>query len=806
MGDNSSKWSQRRLRHCKHYGIKSDVASEKLRSAVLLEDTTPDGDSRPSKFDGLSTARSTAAISRTRSMDRTSPDRDSFVEKRESVFQMACKGFNSILNGDFFRQIHHGRTSSRVRNRAQTINRVPTYISVRDKDRTLIGYSSFPSSSSNRANNYHHHHRSSRCEATPSANGNGLLEAGEESTRTRSGTAGQHSSEFEQPTSTNFYLHSQDPLEQMDLDDDDIFDVLFFEQQPQKNGEPPTKTDHYPMNGTNHKSAGTASLHRVTPQLDAVKVDHLQISKKRSKLQKIVDVFGPASEDSVNRLRSLAKFNFSIRRGHADEGEDGAEEPARNMPMYGRFDPELIKKLKDGSCDYRPYFTYWISTVHTLVLLFMLLNYGIGTNLSSMVFNPFGVIERSGDVMTSSLSLAHIVVWEQNNMWIGPKYADLVHAGAKYTPCMRKDAKIYDQIWQERWMEADKTGCCIGPWGCYQTSECPKQFAQLLKWVNGSFPESDYSRVVCGQDPRYCVRPRSMHPLLWDLNISNWPICEQKSRRIPLSVRHMHCDVTGRPCCIQMHGQCRITSEAYCDFVGGSYHPNATLCSQVSCLGEVCGMTPFMRRDHPDQIFRLITPLFIQAGIIRCLISLAMYLTIMRRFEIMIGWLRLSTIYFVSGIGGYLASAVFVPYMPEVGPAGSEGGILGALIVNIVYNWDLLSQPYRALLIHVAIAGMLFILGFLPWIDNWAQVFGFIFGSLMAIVLIPYITIGKGRVRKRLPVVIGAVGITAALFGTLLLLFLFYPIDFEPLSLLNCPFSTKICDQQGLILRSWLPI
>jgi hypothetical protein len=35
----------------------------------------------------------------------------------------------------------------------------------------------------------------------------------------------------------------------------------------------------------------------------------------------------------------------------------------------------------------------------------------------------------------------------------------------------------------------------------------------------------------------------------------------------------------------------------------------------------------------------------------------------MRRFEIMIGCIRLSLIYFVSGIGGYLASACFVPYM-----------------------------------------------------------------------------------------------------------------------------------------------
>lgn len=45
---------------------------------------------------------------------------------------------------------------------------------------------------------------------------------------------------------------------------------------------------------------------------------------------------------------------------------------------------------------------------------------------------------------------------------------------------------------------------------------------------------------------------------------------------------HMQCVVTGRPCCIQMHGQCRITSKDYCDFVRGYYHENASLCSQVT--------------------------------------------------------------------------------------------------------------------------------------------------------------------------------------------------------------------------------
>lgn len=51
-------------------------------------------------------------------------------------------------------------------------------------------------------------------------------------------------------------------------------------------------------------------------------------------------------------------------------------------------------------------------------MLVMLLQYGIGSDFT----NGFGVIERSGDVTATFLSMIHIVVWEQNNVWIGPRF------------------------------------------------------------------------------------------------------------------------------------------------------------------------------------------------------------------------------------------------------------------------------------------------------------------------------------------------------------------------------------------------
>lgn len=46
--------------------------------------------------------------------------------------------------------------------------------------------------------------------------------------------------------------------------------------------------------------------------------------------------------------------------------------------------------------------------------------------------------------------------------------------------------------------------------------------------------------------------------------------------------------------------------------------------------------------------------------------TLVFHITIMRDMEKMAGWLRLSIIYIFSGIGGYLYSAILLPYQAEV--------------------------------------------------------------------------------------------------------------------------------------------
>lgn len=130
------------------------------------------------------------------------------------------------------------------------------------------------------------------------------------------------------------------------------------------------------------------------------------------------------------------------------------------------------KKLKllhvhelDDRYDHRPYFTYWINTVQILVLCLTLICYGFG---------PIGIgmEQKNGQVLVTSLSLQQVQHQEPRNIWLGPRGDDLVHLGAKFAACMRRDLKILDVMAKTRRQERE-TACCIrnDDSGCVQSSQ-----------------------------------------------------------------------------------------------------------------------------------------------------------------------------------------------------------------------------------------------------------------------------------------------------------------------------------------------
>ena len=172
----------------------------------------------------------------------------------------------------------------------------------------------------------------------------------------------------------------------------------------------------------------------------------------------------------------------------------------------------------------------------------------------------------------------------------------------------------------------------------------------------------------------------------------------------------------------------------------------------------------------------------------------------MRDVEKLTGSLRLAIIYFGSGIGGNLASAVFLPYRADVGPSGSQFGLLSCLIVEVIHAWPMLRYPKSALVKLLIISLVLLFLGTLPWIDNYAHLFGFFFGFLLSYAFLPFITFGKYDRRKKVILITICLLIATMVFIALLIIFYFFPIQNCRLcSYLNClPITRDFCASQNI--------
>uniref|UniRef100_A0A8B9T4G0 Inactive rhomboid protein n=1 Tax=Anas platyrhynchos TaxID=8839 RepID=A0A8B9T4G0_ANAPL len=441
------------------------------------------------------------------------------------------------------------------------------------------------------------------------------------------------------------------------------------------------------------------------------------------------------------------------------------------------------------------YFTYWITFVHILITLLVIGTYGIA---------PIGFTQH----VTTELVLRNKGVYEsvkyiqQENFWIGPSSIDLIHLGAKFSPCIRKDRQVERLIQRQRDRERG-SGCCVqnDNSGCIQTlpQDCSETLATFIKWPGTNAPtmgsgERRTSGAVCHQDPRTCEEPASNPPHVWPDDITKWPICTYETKTNHSGLAHMDCQIKGRPCCIGTKGSCEITTREYCEFMHGYFHEEATLCSQVR--GSVV-LLPFLNPEVPDQFYRLWLSLFLHAGIIHCLVSVTFQMTVLRDLEKLAGWHRISIIFILSGITGNLASAIFLPY--RVGPAGSQFGLLACLFVELFQSWQVLEKPWKAFLNLSGIVLFLFVCGLLPWIDNIAHLFGFLSGLLLSFAFLPYITFGTGdKYRKRAMIIVSLL-VFVGLFASLVVWLYVYPINWRWIEYLTClPFTSKFCEKYEL--------
>ncbi|KAL1342540.1 hypothetical protein HN51_029083 [Arachis hypogaea] len=140
---------------------------------------------------------------------------------------------------------------------------------------------------------------------------------------------------------------------------------------------------------------------------------------------------------------------------------------------------------------------------------------------------------------------------------------------------------------------------------------------------------------------------------------------------------------------------------------------------------------------NKHQAWRLVTCIWLHAGIIHLLANMLSLVFIGIRLEQQFGFVRIGIIYLVSGFGGSVLSTLFIRNNISVGASGALFGLLGAMLSELFTNWTIYSNKAMALITLLVIIVINLALGILPHVDNFAHIGGFLTGFLLGFILLP---------------------------------------------------------------------
>ncbi|GAB4858222.1 RHOMBOID-like protein 3 [Ancistrocladus abbreviatus] len=169
---------------------------------------------------------------------------------------------------------------------------------------------------------------------------------------------------------------------------------------------------------------------------------------------------------------------------------------------------------------------------------------------------------------------------------------------------------------------------------------------------------------------------------------------------------------------------------------------------------EKMGALEWSKIVHKHQGWRLITCIWIHAGLIHLLVNMLSLVFIGIRLEQQFGFARIGIIYLLAGFGGSILSSLFIQNSISVGASGALFGLLGAMLSELITNWTIYTNKAAALLTLLLVVLINLAVGILPHVDNFAHIGGFLSGFLLGFVLLPRPHIGW-LTRQNLPTGVG---------------------------------------------------
>jgi len=175
----------------------------------------------------------------------------------------------------------------------------------------------------------------------------------------------------------------------------------------------------------------------------------------------------------------------------------------------------------------------------------------------------------------------------------------------------------------------------------------------------------------------------------------------------------------------------------------GCMNNTANPVTSVCTVEEICGFGGF-HDETPNQWFRFITPIFLHAGIIHILLNMIAQLTLSAQVEREMGSGGFIILYFAAGIFGNVLGGNFALVgIPSVGASGAIFGTVAVGWVDLVAHWKYHYRPVRRLIFMTIELIIGIAIGFIPYIDNFAHIGGFLMGLLVGTVLYPVISVTK---------------------------------------------------------------
>ncbi|MGM8212457.1 rhomboid family intramembrane serine protease [Virgibacillus sp. W0430] len=151
------------------------------------------------------------------------------------------------------------------------------------------------------------------------------------------------------------------------------------------------------------------------------------------------------------------------------------------------------------------------------------------------------------------------------------------------------------------------------------------------------------------------------------------------------------------------------------------------------------------------EYWRLITPVFLHAGLMHVLFNSFALVLFGPALEQMIGKFKFITFYLLAGLAGNIGTYIIEPTanVPHLGASGAVYGLFGIYVFMVFFRKNLIDQANAQIVLTIFVIGL--VMTFIrPGINIYAHIFGFIGGfALGPIMLTKALPFYAGRIRKK---------------------------------------------------------